>query len=633
VRRRTAIVILLSAVLTAAPVAVAEAAPTVPAPTGLAATATSAREAVLTWNPVDGAVAYAVLWGVDPNQMIVIDETAQATYRHSFLAPATTYVYAVRTRTRKGQSAPSPTVTVTTPPEGPRGLEAEVIKADEVRLSWAPGSGATTYAISEVADDGSETPATVLEVGERGARVRTVASTSYTFRVRGVGAGLVSLESATVQVTTPPREPSVINLDSILPLPAGDTVLAFRVDGTQTLQPASGTLEVSIDGGPVAQVAVEQSRAQLPLTLSPGTYSVAVTYSGDGAFLPSSTERTFYVAKPLPAFTSEVVDPSSQIYDVEAADVTCDGSTDLVAASWTSDASIPQLDIHPGRPDGTFAPVLTTVLPDGMGATSLTTGDIDGDGCADLAAVVGTELWTFAGSSAGFGNGTRVRAAGAVFTAALRDLTGDGQLDAVVGSSGGAVLLLPGTVRGGFGRARTIIATQERFDVAELDGDGRLDVVTVDQGQLHGWGQSPEGQFLLRWSSPVPAGTASMAVDDVTGDGRTEIVVGGDGITVISGSDGQPRATVPFIFQSVGAVATGDVDGDGVRDIVSSDGWFGVFGVSLTWAGAPTAHQLLPTLPWVSHPQAFLVADVSQDGRADLVVVGVSVGLTVDRQG
>lgn len=81
---------------------------------------------------------------------------------------------------------------------------------------------------------------------------------------------MVSLDSATVEVTTPPREPSVVNLTVPTPVPDGHYVLSFRVDGTQTLQPTSGTLGVSIDGGPIEQVAVEQSTAELAVDLTPG---------------------------------------------------------------------------------------------------------------------------------------------------------------------------------------------------------------------------------------------------------------------------------------------------------------------------------------------------------------------------
>jgi fibronectin type 3 domain-containing protein len=644
VGRCLAIVALLAAVLLVAPAPSAIAAPAVPAPTGLTATATSAREVLLTWNPVNVAVSYRLLWGVDPNEMITLDHTTQTSYTHRFLAPGTTYVYAVQTVTKKGTlSAPSPVVAVTTPPETPIAGEAEVIKADEVRLTWSRADGATSYTVSVVADDGSESPAAILAMGEvnpnlLSANVRTQAEASYVFRIRALAGELVSLGFATLQVTTPAREPTVVFLAVPRPVPDGPTTLTFNINGTQTLQPTFGTLEVSINGGATQQATVEYSRAELPVDLTPGTYDVAMSYSGDGAFLPSSGQGTLYVARPVPTFTSDVIDRSSQVYAVKAADITCDGRTDLVAASWTADGSTPQLDVHPGRADGTFAPVLTTTLPGGQGASSLATGDLDRDGCADVAAVLGTELWTFRGSAAGLISGTRVRGAGTVTMVALRDLTGDGLLDAVVGNSlGGGVSVLAGTGRGGFGRARTIIAAQERFDVAELDGDGRLDVVTVDQGRLHGWGQSADGQFALRWSSPLGPSPSGMAVEDVTGDGQAEIVLGDlvapEGITVLSGVDGQPRATVPAINWPPLAVATGDIDGDTVRDIVSVDFFNGLIGISLTWDGTPTAQQYPGNDPRLFGLRDLLVADVTQDGRADVVAVDVDPGLVVFRQG
>jgi hypothetical protein len=626
--RRWKTIVLLTAALAVGSAGTAAAAPGVAPPTGLTATAVSAREAVLTWNPADQAAMYRVLWGVLPTDMITLDHTEQTTYRHSYLAPGMTYVYAVQTISRRGAlSAPSAVVSVTTPPEAPGGLQAEVVKADQVRLSWFPGSGATSYAVSVVVADGSETPATVLESHERGALVQTVASTEYTFRVRSVANGLASIDHVAVSVTTPAREPSVINLTAPSPVPAGDAVLTFRIDGTQTLQPTSGTLDVSINGGPVTRVPVEQSQASLPVTLAPGTHSVAAAYSGDGAFLPSSASQQIFAAPPVPAFATEVINPSTEVHAVASADVTCDGLTDLVAGHAS------RIDVHRGRPDGTFAPALGTALPAGTVAHRLATGDLDRNGCADVATVLGTELWTFQGSAAGLGHGTRVRGADAVNVVALHDLTGDGVLDAVVG--GGGVSVLPGNGRGGFGRASRIVAAEQGFDVGDLDGDGRLDVVTVEAGQLHAWGQSATGSFDRRWTSPFDAG-ADVLVDDVTGDGRAEIVVTANGgLDVRSGLDGRTQATVPGIYWPPSIAAAGDVDGDGVRDLVSVDGPSGGFGVSLTWAGGPTAQQYVRTDPMLFggvRDHGLLVADVTQDGRADVVAVTASWGLLVVRQ-
>lgn len=636
-RRRNTVLVLLTAAVTAASVAAsgtATAAPGISPPTGLTATAVSAREALLNWSPADGAVAYRVLWGVVPTEMIALDDTTQTTYSHPYLAPATSYVYAVQSIGRRGAlSAPSPVVSVTTPPEAPSFPQAEVIKADEVRLSWTPGTGATSYAVTIVGDDGAETPATVLSGDDRGAIVRTEASTSYTFRIRSVANGIASFGYATVSATTPPREPSVINLMGPSPLPAGDTVLTFQISGTQTLNPTSGTLDVSIDGGPVSQVAVQSSIASLPVSLEPGQYGVTASYSGDGAFLPSDGYWVVPVAPPVPGFTGEVVDPSTDGYAVAAADVTCDGRTDLLTgySAALGGTPGPRIEVRPGHPDGSFAAPLTTATT--AVPFSLATGDLDGDGCADVAAVLGAELWTFQGSAIGLGQATRVRNTGTVNRVVLADLTGDGPLDAVVGGSGLSVF--PGTGRGGFGRPTMIVASQQGFGVGELDGDGRLDVVTVDQDQLHAWGQTAAGQFVERWTGRSE-GTGPV-VADVTGDGLAEVVTGGylsGTITVLSGVYGGQIGGVPGVRWPPVMLATGDVDGDGVHDIVSLDGYSGGVGISLTWAGQSTPQQYVWTNPWLNAVRSgcLLVTDVTQDGRADVVAVDAGAGLVVLRQ-
>jgi hypothetical protein len=154
------------------------------------------------------------------------------------------------------------------------------------------------------------------------------------------------------------------------------------------------------------------------------------------------------------------------------------------------------------------------------------------------------------------------------------------------------MIALPGNGRGGFGRPTTIVAEQQGFDVGELDGDGRLDVVTAYQGQLHAWGQTAAGQFVERWSGPSE-GISAPIVDDVTGDGLAEVVTGGDlsGITVLSGVYGGQIGGVPGVIWPPILLATGDVDGDGVHDIVSLDGYSGGVGFSHTWAGQSTAQQ------------------------------------------
>lgn len=111
------------------------------------------------------------------------------------------------------------------------------------------------------------------------------------------------------------------------------------------------------------------------------------------------------------------------------------------------------------------------------------------------------------------------------------------------------------------------------------------------QDRLQAWRQSATGQFAVRWARPVSP-WARFAVDDVTGDGRHDIVLTGvETAEVVAGTDGHTVATVPGAYRPPQRVATGDVNGDGVADIVSIDGYSGAVDISLTWNGAPTALQ------------------------------------------
>jgi fibronectin type 3 domain-containing protein len=629
-RRRIAVLVLFVAVLTGLAAQPAAAAKEPLPPTGLTATAVSAREVDLSWNPVDGATSYEIWWGADPyfpyNEYLAT--TTQTSYRHLYVAPGSTYHYAVRTITRKASSQLSAFVAVSIPPEAPTLLQAEVIKADQVQLSWQPGAGAISYSITEVAADGTEQPATVLQSGDRGALVQTVAETHYIFRVRGMSDTLLSFDYATVEITTPPREPSYIELVSPSPVPAGDTTLTFLVAGLQTFQPTSGTLEVSVDGGPVLSTAVVQKYATLPVTLEPGTHQLSADYSGDGAFLPSHTDRTFYAAVPAPTFTPDLVD-STTTSSAAVADVTCDGRTDVVSLSAPQDGSAPRLAVLPAQPDGTLGAALYTAVP--TDTSSFAAGDLTGDGCADVT-LLGSDLLTLVGSPSGLSTGTRARTDGTMSNLTLHDITHDGVLDAVVNDLPG-IAVLPGTGRGGFGRARTIVPDPAQYKVGDLNGDGVLDLVTAPQSQVRGWLQSSTGQFTLSWTSD--RAISAFALGDITGDGRPEVVVGNGlgeaGVAVLSGQDGQQLASVPGVYQSADLVAVGDLDGDGHSDILGMETSFGNAFASLTYAGLPTAAQTLTVVPFGFFAQGVLLADVSQDGRTDILVWGL-YGLVVARQ-
>lgn len=109
--------------------------------------------------------------------------------------------------------------------------------------------------------------------------------------------------------------------------------------------------------------------------------------------------------------------------------------------------------------------------------------------------------------------------------------------------------------------------------LVDLDGDGKVDVVTADHGSVEA--HSVEGEPIAGWPIEVEGLAGTPAVGDIDGDGRMEVVVVAGGELYRASADGVidtpirlpppvARARAPFFAPSP---ALGDLDGDGATDI------------------------------------------------------------------
>ena len=332
--------------------------------------------------------------------------------------------------------------------------------------------------------------------------------------------------------------------------------------------------------------------------------------NGDGTFGPAVTYRS----------------GGYNAVSLAVADVNGDGAPDLLVANqWGG------IGVLLGNGNLTFQPAVSYSSGQGVYygvCSSVTVADVNGDGKPDL--VVTTWNASSVGVLLGNGDGTfqpvvNYPASGPQ-AAVVADVNGDGRPDIVVADGSGAGVLLgngdgtfqPEVMYSSGGVSPTSIVA------ADLNGDGKQDLVVMnfDSGNVGVLLGNGDGTFqpAVNYSGPDGAGTPSVVVGDVNGDGKLDILWvtfcmdkncnGGVGVFLGNG-DGtfQPAS----VFLSGGyyawSLAAADLNGDGKLDLVTANLerpgqiWKGNVGVLInhTVFSAPTTTNL------VSSPNPSLV--------------------------
>ena len=314
-------------------------------------------------------------------------------------------------------------------------------------------------------------------------------------------------------------------------------------------------------------------KVDLVVTHGAGKVSILLG-KGSGGFAPAP-------GSPLPV--------SSPPHLAALGDLDGDSKLDLVVTGHDSHG------VFVWRGDGTgrFEPVRGSpfaALPGGKPHNhGLSLGDLDGDGDLDVATtddeahVVAVLLNDGRG---GFrpAEHSPFAVGNQPYPLALGDLNRDGSLDVVTPNVGSAsVSVLLGDGRGRFVAVRTgpVRVTARPYFVAlgDLDGDGRLDAVTIHDDVALATVLKGDGEGGLRpLGAPLDIGRrgAKAVVHDMDRDGRTDLVVAvGGAVAVLLGNGKGSFTPVPGSPFPVGrgawSLAIADFDGDGRSDVATAD--------------------------------------------------------------
>jgi hypothetical protein len=202
------------------------------------------------------------------------------------------------------------------------------------------------------------------------------------------------------------------------------------------------------------------------------------------------------------------------------ADVTGDGALDTVFVDY--DLQVRAGAVPPARGHtGVFSSI---ALPSGWG-TSVSAGDFDGDGAAELLVGATSGIWYY--DLAGDGTPLEERSISAFGgIAATADLNGDGLLDVVVADFALRVLL--GTAPGSpqLDEAAVVYwltGTPTDIELTDMNGDGGLDILLLTEQSLH---IATFADALIELQRVPMASANSVSAADLDGDGDADIALG-----------------------------------------------------------------------------------------------------------
>lgn len=320
---------------------------------------------------------------------------------------------------------------------------------------------------------------------------------------------------------------------------------------------------------------------------------IAADVNGDGKMDLISANQNSISANTLSVLTNDgsggfataaTLAAGSQPYSVAAADLTGDGNLDLVCANYGANS----VTVFANDGSGGFSPLIT--VPVGTRPKCVIAVDVNSDGRPDIitanssSSTLTVLLNEGAGSYFTAVDSSPVTGTGpACVTAA--DLNGDGQVDLIsanVTDSTRAFTILTNTGAGKFAPAPVPnnFFHSAWVTAADVNGNGRMDLIclgaSTSGNAVSIYTNNGNGGVTLAGTAPTGATPYAVVAADLNGDGKVDLATANQGnntstILTNNGNGGFSAALSPVVGSGPEALTTADVNGDGKVDLITAN--------------------------------------------------------------